>query len=295
MTTTMEGLTRKINRAKELQSVVRTMKILAASNVGQFERSVQALNAFYRTVQLGLSVRLREGGFLLSPKGNSLPNTHRLSTVVVFGSDQGLVGQFNERLVAHTLQILSPLPSKLEVWVVGERMAARLADAGLSVERLFPVPNSVKGIAPLVGRILVDSATIYGQDSTSELHIFYNRYNPGVGYAPSNEQLFPLDQNWTKKLTELPWPTKVLPEMIGGDSKTLQSLIHEYLFVLLFRACAESLASENTSRLTAMDRADKNINELLERLHRTHHRVRQNNIDAELFDVLSGYKALLDT
>ena len=79
---------------------------------------------------------------------------------------------------------------------------------------------------------------------------------------------------------------------MGGGSATLRALIREYLFISLFRACAESLASENASRLAAMERADKNINELLEHLHGTFHRLRQSGIDEELFDVISGFEAL---
>jgi len=72
----------------------------------------------------------------------------------------------------------------------------------------------------------------------------------------------------------------------------MRPLIREYLFISLFRACAESLASENASRLSAMQRADKNINELLEDLQSTFNRLRQSSIDEELFDVVSGYEAL---
>ena len=80
--------------------------------------------------------------------------------------------------------------------------------------------------------------------------------------------------------------------MIGDGTSTLRALIREYLFVSLFRACAESLASENASRLASMQRADKNIDELLEDLNRTFHRLRQSGIDEELFDVVSGFEAL---
>jgi F-type H+-transporting ATPase subunit gamma len=79
---------------------------------------------------------------------------------------------------------------------------------------------------------------------------------------------------------------------MGGGTATLRALIREYLFVSLFRACAESLASENASCLVAMQRADKNIDELLEDLNRTFHRLRQSGIDEELFDVISGFEAL---
>lgn len=73
----------------------------------------------------------------------------------------------------------------------------------------------------------------------------------------------------------------------------MRALIREYLFVSLFRACAESLASENASRLAAMQRADKNIDDLLEALNGTYHRLRQSSIDEELFDVVSGFEALM--
>ena len=126
----------------------------------------------------------------------------------------------------------------------------------------------------------------------AELHLFYNRPTSGAVYAPVTQRLLPLDENWRRKLAELPWPTGNLPEVMGGGIATLRALIREYIFVSLFRACAESLASENASRLAAMQRADKNINELLEDLNRTFHRLRQNGIDEELFDVISGFKAL---
>jgi F-type H+-transporting ATPase subunit gamma len=82
---------------------------------------------------------------------------------------------------------------------------------------------------------------------------------------------------------------------MGGGTETLRVLIREYLFVSLFRACAESLASENASRLAAMQRADKNIDELLETLNGTFQRMRQSGIDEELFDVVAGFEELVGT
>jgi hypothetical protein len=78
----------------------------------------------------------------------------------------------------------------------------------------------------------------------------------------------------------------------NDQEPTLRALIREYFFVSLFRACAESLASENASRLAAMQRAEKNIDELQEELNRTFHRLRQSSIDEELFDVFSGFEIL---
>ena len=79
---------------------------------------------------------------------------------------------------------------------------------------------------------------------------------------------------------------------MGAAPATLRALVREYLFVCLYRACAESLASENASRLAAMQRADKSIADSLETLRADYARLRQGTIDAELFDVTAGYEAL---
>ena len=106
-----------------------------------------------------------------------------------------------------------------------------------------------------------------------------------------SQRLLPLDAEWQQNIASKPWPTKQLPD-VTDDPSTLAALIREYLFISLFQACAESLASENSSRLAAMERADKNIDELLGTLRTSYHRVRQQGIDEELFDVVSGFEAL---
>ena len=292
MSDTTASLRRKISSAGDLQSVVRTMKALAASSIGQYEQSVRALADYYRTVELGLGACFRENGSAPLIAERKRQTVAGAIGAVVFGSDQGLVGQFNDVVADYAVKTLAALPAKPEVWAVGERVHARLADAGLPLKGLFTVPSSVKAITPLVGQILVESETRHSQGEITELHLFYNRPASGAVYAPVSQRLLPLDENWRRKLAELPWPTKNLPEVMGGGTATLRALIREYLFVSLFRACAESLASENASRLAAMQRADKNIDELLEDLNGTFHRLRQSGIDEELFDVISGFEAL---
>lgn len=293
MSNTTASLRRKIGSATDLQSVVRTMKALAASGISQYEQSVRALADYYRTVELGLGVCFRGVGSDAGMSGATSRTDAGVIGAVVFGSDQGLVGQFNEVLADYALTTLADLPGKPEVWAVGERVHARLEDAGLPLVGRFTVPNSVKAIAPLVGQILVESERLHSLSEVSELHLFYNRPRAGAIYAPVSQRLLPLDDNWRRRLGALPWPTGNLPEVMGGDIATLRALIREYLFVSLFRACAESLASENASRLAAMQRADKNIDELLEGLNGTFHRLRQSGIDEELFDVIAGFEALV--
>ncbi|MGA8147465.1 MAG: F0F1 ATP synthase subunit gamma [Gallionellaceae bacterium] len=291
MSDTLESLRRKIDGATELDAVVRTMKALAASSIVQYERAVHSLDDYYRTVELGLVAWLRHTGAAIYPGGGAQLKKGATGAVV-FGSDQGLVGQFNEVLADFAVNKLGDMPGNKNIWAVGERVQGYLADAALPVADNFPVPNSIAAITSLVGRILIEIETQREQGKVAEVYLFHNRPKSGAVYEPVIQRLLPLDDTWERGLAELPWPTENLPEVLGGGEPTLQALIREYLFISLFRACAESLASENASRLAAMQRAEKNIDELLEDLTQTFHRLRQSGIDEELFDVISGFEAL---
>jgi F-type H+-transporting ATPase subunit gamma len=287
------ALSRKIASAGDLQSVVRSMKALAASSIGQYESSVRALADYHRAVTLGLGACVRASGPVASPGQPRKPAAADPIGAIVFGSDQGLVGQFNDVVADFAIETLAALPGRARVWAVGERVHACLGDAGLSVVGLFAVPNSVQAITPLVGRIQIESEAHRAKGAHSRVYVFHNQPHPGALYKPVGQRLLPLDTQWQQDAIKAPWPTTAPPEIVDGSVTVLRALIREYLFISLFRACAESLASENASRLAAMERANRNIDELLEQLHGTFHRVRQGGIDEELFDVISGFEALV--
>jgi F-type H+-transporting ATPase subunit gamma len=269
------------------------MKALAASSIGQYQKSVSALGDYYRTVELGLGACFRETDPSAEMPKRKQKHDGEPVGAIVFGSDQGLVGQFNDVVADYAIKTLADLPGKPKVWAVGERVHARLADAGLSMIGLFSVPSSIQSIAPLIGQIQIESESHRAKDDYERVYVFHNRPKSGSLYEPVSQRLLPLDVEWELSLAKIPWPAKALPEVIGGDIATLRALIREYLFISLFKACAESLASENASRLAAMERADRNIGELLENIHGAFHRLRQSAIDEELFDVISGFEALV--
>ena len=291
MSDTLASLRRKIGGAGDLKSVVRSMKALAASSIGQYEKSVLALEDYDRTLELGLAVCLRNREVAALEAGRPDVDAKSVSAVV-FGSDQGLVGQFNDVLADFVGNALEPLHGEKKLWAVGERIQSRLADAGLTPVGLLAVPTSVSAISPLVGQILVESEAHHGKQQNVELYLFHNRPKPGASYEPVSQHLLPLDKTWALKLSHLPWPTRNLPDVLGDPDQTLRALVREYLFVSLFKACAESLAAENASRLAAMQRAEKNIDDLVGSLNHRFRRLRQTSIDEELFDVISGYESL---
>ena len=290
------NLRRKIDSADDLQSVVRAMKAQAAASVGQYATSVAALGDYARTVELGLGACFRQGRRTATATSSRSAVANRPIRAVVFGSDQGLVGRFNDTLAEYAAQALSTQRQGLQVWAVGERMRASLADSSMPAQDTFAVPATVQAITRLVTAILVTVVdtmpTTAGSGDPCELRLFYNRPTTGSAYVPVDQRLLPLDDAWRIELARRPWPTKLLPEVVGDPTETLRGLITEYVFVSVFRASAESLASENASRLAAMDRADRNIDKILGGLNDRFHRLRQSKIDEELSDVISGFKAL---
>ncbi len=288
MSNTLENLRRKITGAEQLESVVRTMKVQAASNIGQYEMATKALGDYYHTVELGLTACFRQSAPIVASEWSG-QKTQEI-TVIVFGSDQGLVGQFNDQLADYVHTQLDTLPGTKTLWAVGERIYGRLSDASFKVKKTFEVPGAITSITSLVGQILMESTASFTQDEYSRMYIFHNRPDSGTVYEPACQKLLPLDATWQHSLAQAAWPTGNLPEIIGDNTAPLlYTLLREYLFISLFRACAESLASENTSRLAAMQRAEKNIDKLLEDLKQNSRTLRQSSIDEELFDVIAGY------
>lgn len=292
MSESTASIRHKISTAGDLQAVVRTMKAVAASSIGQYEKSVTALADYKWAIELGLGACFRGGGSAAIPITSTTSTDEEDIGVVVFGSDQGLVGQFNEVVADFAISALASLPGKPQVWAIGERVHGCLDKAGLTMMGLYPVPTSIKSITGLVGQIQIESETHRANNEFSRVYVFHNQPKSGALYEPVSQRLLPLDAIWERDLAKIHWPTVNLPQVMCSGTITLRALIREYLFISLFKACAESLASENASRLAAMQRADKNIDDLLENLQGAFHRLRQSAIDEELFDVISGFEAL---
>lgn len=215
------------------------MKAMAASNIGQFENAVQALDDYYRTVALGLAACFRQDN-LPAADSRATQKTAAAIGVIVFGSDQGLVGQFNQIMVEYAQDTLDKLPGKKMVWAVGARIHSRLAETRLQPVAGFALPNAIDGITPLVGQILVEMETQREQGLIEQVYLFHNRPGAGSIYTPASQQLLPLDETWQHQLADIVWPTKNLPQIINNREQTLRALVREYLFRLFFRCHASS-------------------------------------------------------
>ena len=287
---TLESLKRKIKTAEDLHSVVKTMKALAAVNIRQYERAVESLSDYNRTVEMGLQVLLKQ-----KPAGLQFQQgSGEHWGVIVFGSDQGMCGQVNDQIVTHALEDLDRRGVGKDdriVLAVGLRAAGRLEDAGQPVEETFSVPCSTSGITPLVQELLWVLET-WPARGIKRVGLYFSEHLSAASYRPESFLLLPIDEEWLARVGAESWPGRCLPLFTMDWDRLFSRLIRQYLFVSLYRAFAESLASENASRLSSMQGAERNIEEMLSQLHARFQRQRQMSITEELLDIVAGYEAL---
>ncbi|MGC9502391.1 F0F1 ATP synthase subunit gamma [Baaleninema sp.] len=292
----LEALKAQIHSVRDLQSVVKTMKALAAVSISQYQRAVESLADYNQTVETGFQILLKYRYDLEDLNlGASRPPENPKLGAIVFGSDQGLCGQFNEQVAAHALDYLEScgIPQQRQrLTAVGARVVPPFEAKHRSFADLSWVPSSVGAIVGRVQSLIVDIEGWREAEGVDRVVLFYNRSKSGSRYAPHTQQLFPLDSQWLQGLEQKPWEGRSLPIFTLSGSQLFSSLIRQYLFVSLYRAFAESLASENASRLTSMQSAEKNVRERLDELNSQYRRQRQSAITSELLDVVSGFEAL---
>jgi F-type H+-transporting ATPase subunit gamma len=293
MSHSLANLQHKINSASDLQSVVRTMKAMAAVNITQYENAVNSLSDYYKTVKLGLNVCFHQANSSGSEVYYRVNDNQKNMGIIAFGSDQGLVGQFNNLLTDFLIEKMKTYSGEKYLWAIGERIQPLLSTADINIGKSYPLPVCIDRISELVGELILEIEWHRENKGISQLFVFHNKPTSKTTYAATYHKLLPFDQNWKDGLVMTQWPTRSLPELLNGKETTIKALIREYLFVSIYKACAESLASENASRLEAMLRAEKNIEELLDGLNQNFRHQRQTGIDEELFDLVAGYEALL--
>ncbi|MBO9999612.1 MAG: F0F1 ATP synthase subunit gamma [Cyanobacteria bacterium SID2] len=295
---TIEALKAQIHSVRDLQSVVKTMKALAAVSIRQYERAVESLADYNQTVETGFQILLKyrdeidDWGIAFSTR----PDEPKLGAIV-FGSDQGLCGQFNEQIATHALQFLENCgvpQNRQKLAAVGARVVPSFEVHRRTFSEQFSVPSSVLAITERVQGLLVEIERWQAEEQVDRVFLFYNRSKSGSRYKPYTQQLFPLDTQWLQRLEKQPWNGRTLPMFSMDAPQLFSALIRQYLFVSLYRAFAESLASENASRLASMQSAEKNIQERLDELNAEYRRQRQSAITGELLDIVAGFEALRD-
>lgn len=287
---TLETLSDMLDTTGDIQSIVRTMKSLSAVSIRQYEQAADAVASYAKTIDMGLTAILqdrRAGGLPLPRTGSADAG---VAGLIVIGSDRGLCGRYNE-IVAHAaIDCINDRTAVLGV--IGARAAARLEAQGHKPDRLFLLPGSVAGMTPMVGRVIVEIERWMRERGVETVNVVHNRREGRSRAVPTNGVVLPIPSQDLQQLADAPWPGPGLPFFRMDRDRLLSWLVRERLFVLLYRALAEALASEHATRLAAMQSAERNIKERREDLTSDYRRKRQETITSEMLDVISGFEAV---
>jgi F-type H+-transporting ATPase subunit gamma len=302
----LEALSTRIGRVEDLRSVVRTMKAMAMVNQVQFAKARDASRGYAATVELALQalLQVRRGG-----PGDAPPLAAALrqgegsdAVLVVFGSEHGLCGGFDERVLGVARPLLEALrasPGPTRLLLLGSRLAPRFPVPDPSLVSSLALPASPAGLPRLLDRLLEalqPAASPPGSPGTGSLPgrivVVHHEPTTQATCRPQTLQLLPLDPHWLEQLERRPWASRSLPAMGGPWQEILPLLIREHLVSALHRAAVASMASENSARLMAMQAAETNIGERLTNLQQDYRQTRQRVITDELLDIVSGFEAL---
>lgn len=290
----LEVLKRKLESTEDLQSVVKTMKSLAAVNIREYERSVESLEQYSRNIEMGLQVLMRDRGEDIINL-RSLREKNGSLCAIIFGSVQGMVGQFNDQIATFAYRKIDEFEIKQEnlyVLAVGERIRDLLEARSYSEIDYISSFESLRDLTSFNQKVLLKVEEWRSDHGVGRIILFHNKPAQKTAFQPAMNYLLPLDLDWLKKLGERKWPSRVLPTYTMDWDRLFSSLIRQYFFVSINRATVESLASENASRLASMQAAEKNIEEKLEEINSRYMQVRQQSITSELLDIISGFEVL---
>lgn len=294
MSQTLESMRRRIETAEDMYGVVRVMKAMAASSVRQYEAAVESLAGYSRTIEAGLQIALRN-----RPPGSTISEAGDAGrqALIVFGSDQGMCGAFNEHAAEAALDLLDAMGvtrADVQVLVVGARAVGRLEDAGCTVVRRLSMPSSIAGVTPAVHELLLAVEELRSAGGIERFQLVHHRPLERTGSRPQALQLLPVDRGWLEELAAREWVSRSLPTFRMDWRELFSALIRQHLFVALYRSFAESLASENAARLSSMQAAERNIQGHLDQLQLDYHHGRQESIQAELLDIIAGFETLME-
>jgi F-type H+-transporting ATPase subunit gamma len=208
-----------------------------------------------------------------------------------------MCGQFNDvvlNLASRHAEKMRGRGHDYYFWAAGERVLFGLED-GPGASEFFDLPSSISGITEQMNRIVETFGRWQQERDTNILYIIHNRQEEqATGYRPVLTRVLPLDREWLAEKRKQPWPTNCIPMLGLQEEELFDQLLGQYLFASFFRAFSQSMASENAARLAAMQSAEKNIMEMEERLQGSYRQARQNMITSELFDIVSGFEAVME-
>ena len=283
----LRRIKRQLESIRSLSDIVAAMRDLAAICVRRAEAAVRATRPYAELVETALDEAMGQADLQQPDR----PADDASSAVaVVFTSEQGLCGAYNDRVVRRALEFMSKAPRRAQLVAIGRRGRDLLAPQGAKAALSLPAPTNLEGIRSQVLELAGQVFELYSERGASELFFVYNAY-VGMGrFQETVRQVLPVSPGDLQASRERAFGYE--PILTAPPRELLGRLIEEYFFIQFYRGLLESHASENGARLASMTAATTNIDERIVALTRQFQSVRQEDITSELLDVVSGAEAL---
>ena len=289
----LDDLKKRITSVKSTQKITKAMKMVAAAKLRRAQENAEKgrpysekMNNVILNLSNGISDKENAPKLL---KGSGNDKTH---LCVVLTSDRGLCGGFNSNIIKKAKSYFQKILNEgksLKIITVGSKGYDQLKRvySDKIIEKIsFKESKNVNYLdAEKVGKIIIDN---FYKNEFDVCTIFYNRFKNVITQIPQEQQIIPLKASESKKDSSVEDNYEFEPE----EDEILSNLLPKNISTQIFKAMLENSASEQGSRMTAMDNATRNAGEMVDKLTIQYNRSRQAAITKELIEIISGAESL---
>ena len=288
----LDDLRKRIKSVKSTQKITKAMKMVAAAKLRKAQENAEKGRPYsekMNNIILNLSNSITEkenAPKLLAGTGNE-----KVHLCIVLTADRGLCGGFNTNIVKKAKSFFEKIKSEekiLKIITVGSKGYDQLKRIYGSqiIEKISFKDSKVANYldAEIVGKKIIE---LFEKNEFDMCTIFYNQFKNVMTQIPQEQQIIPLKSNEIKKNS-----VEDNYEFEPEEDEILSNLLPKNISTQIFKAMLENSASEQGSRMTAMDSATRNAGELVDKLTINYNRSRQAAITKELIEIISGAESL---
>ena len=288
----LDDLKKRISSVKSTQKITKAMKMVAASKLRRAQESAEKGRPYsdkMNNIILNLSSSISDKEN--SPKLLIGSGKDKVHLCIVMTSDRGLCGGFNSNIIKKAKSFFQKILNEgkeLKIITVGSKgydQLKRVYNNNI-VEKISFKDSKYANYfdADKVGKIIIDR---FEKKEFDICTIFYNQFKNVITQIPQEQQIIPLKSSESEKSSE-----EDNYEFEPEEDEILSNLLPKNISTQIFKAMLENSASEQGSRMSAMDNATRNAGEMVDKLTIEYNRSRQAAITKELIEIISGAESL---
>ena len=288
----LDDLKKRISSVKSTQKITKAMKMVAAAKLRRAQESAEKGRPYsdkMNNIILNLSNSISDKEN--SPKLLAGSGEDKVYLCIVMTSDRGLCGGFNTNIIKKAKSYFQKIldeEKSLKIITVGSKgydQLKRIYKDNIIEKISFKDSKNVNYFdADKVGKIIVDK---FEKKEFDVCTIFYNQFKNVITQIPQEQQIIPLEASESEGNS-----SEDNYEFEPEEDEILNNLLPRNISTQIFKAFLENAASEQGSRMTAMDNATRNAGDLVDKLTITYNRSRQAAITKELIEIISGAESL---